>query len=340
MLNEFLSSPVAMRKVINNNKVVIAEIAREFKDRKITNITTVARGTSDNAATYFKYVVEAIGGIMVAKFSPSITTVYGSTVNLKSNMLLAVSQSGMSTDTLMVVETAKKTGALVVGVTNNPESPLAKLCHYHIDLMVDDEKSVSATKTFIAELTAMYLLANKLSEKSAKTNIAEIPPLLDDFLVRKDDLREFARRTLHINNFIVLSRGLLQSVTAELSLKMMECCYKLSRPFSTSEFMHGPISIIEENTIVVMLAPSSEFSQEFVNMATRLSLLGAEIIAFTDIPEVSDIAQHTFAMPACRGMETPFLYTMAVELFVAYSAELHGTNSDSPRNRNKITITK
>jgi glucosamine--fructose-6-phosphate aminotransferase (isomerizing) len=340
MLNEFLSAPEAMRKVMNYNKNVTTSIAEAFKKRNITNITTVARGTSDNAATYFKYLIETVGGIMVSKFSPSITTVYGSDVNLASNMLLAISQSGQSTDTLMVAESAKKTGALVVAVTNDTNSPLAKICDYHIDLMVGEEASVAATKTFAAELTAMYMLANKLSAKSAKTNLAEIPPLLDEFIVRKADLRDFAEKTKHIDNFIILSRGLLQSVTSELSLKLMETSNKFSRPFSTCEFMHGPISIVKEGTTIIMLAPDSEFSSEFISMATRLSILGAEIIAFTDIPELRAIAKYSFDMPTGRGMELPFIYTMAVELYAAYMAESLDIDPDAPRNRKKVTITK
>lgn len=341
MLNEFLTAPDVVREVVTTNKKVIAAIAKDFKARGISNITTVARGTSDNAATYFKYIVETIGGIMVSKFSPSITTVYGSTVNLSANMVLAISQSGMSTDTLMVVESAKQTGALTVGVTNNPESPLAKLCDYHIHLMAGEERSVAATKTFIAQLTAMYLLANQLSETSAKMNISEIPPLLEKFITEnKEKIAAFAEKTKHLNNYVILTRGLLQSVSSELSLKMMESCYRFSRPFSTCDFMHGPLALVEEGTKIVMLAPHSEFSQEFINMATRLSILGAEITAFTDIKEVEDIAHNALRMPACRGMETPFIYTMAVELFSAYMAEALGINPDTPRNMKKVTITK
>jgi|AGTN01.2.fsa_nt_gi Predicted phosphosugar isomerases len=341
MLNEFLSAPASVREVVSTNKKVVGEIAKEFKIRGITNITTVARGTSDNAATYFKYVMEAIGGIMVSKFSPSITTVYGSTVNLGSNMLIAISQSGMSTDTLMVLESAKKTGALTVSVTNNPDSPLARIADYHINLAAGEEKSVAATKTFLAELTAMFVLANALSQTSAKMNIAEIPQILEKFIAEnKDKISVFAEKTKHFNNYVILSRGLLQSVSSELSLKMIESCYRFSRPFSTSEFMHGPIALVEEGTKVILLAPSSEFSQEFINMATRLSILGAEIIAFTDIKEVEDIASASLKMPSLRGMETPFVYTMAVELYTAYTADALGINPDAPRNMKKITITK
>lgn len=341
MLNEFLSAPSVVREVINTNKKVIAQIAKEFKLREIKNITTVARGTSDNAATYFKYCVEAIGGIMVSKFSPSITTVYGSTVNLSSNMVLAISQSGMSTDTLMVVENAKKTGALTVAVTNNTESPLAKAADYHIYLVAGEERSVAATKTFLAQLTAMYMLANQLSAVSAKMNISSIPPMLNKFIAENNEpIQAFANKVKGIDNFIILTRGLLQSVSSELSLKLMEGAQKLSRPFSTCDFMHGPISIVGEGTVILMLAPSSEFSSEFVNMATRLALLGAQIISFTDIKEVADISAETYAMPACRGMETPFVYTIAVELFSVYVAEALGLNPDNPRNMKKVTITK
>lgn len=341
MLNEFLSAPEVVREVIANNKQVITSIAKEFKRRGITNITTVARGTSDNAATYFKYLVEVIGGIMVSKFSPSITTVYGSKVNLANNMVLAISQSGMSTDTLMVVESAKQTGAMTVAVTNNVDSPLAKMCDFHIYLTAGEERSVVATKTFMAQLTAMYMLANSLSPSPAKMNISELPPLLEKFVAEsKENIKTFAEQTKYLSNFVILSRGMLQSVSAELSLKMMESCYRLSRPFSTCEFMHGPIALVEEGTPILLLAPASEFSQEFVNMATRLSLLGASIIAITDIKEVEDIAQFSLRMPFCRGMETPFLYTLAIELYVAFFAESLGINPDNPRNMKKVTITK
>ncbi len=341
MLNEFLSAPDVMREVLKNNKQVVAEIAKVFKARNLSNITTVARGTSDNAATYFKYIVEAVGGIMVSKFTPSITTVYDSKVNLGNNMVLAISQSGMSTDTLMVVERAKETGAMTVAVTNDPQSPLAKLADYHIYLEAGEERSVSATKTFVAELSSMYLLANALSRVTAKMNLAEIPPMLEEFLAKLNaTMPSFAAETKDLNNFVIMTRGLCQGIASELSLKLMENCYKFTRPFSTCEFMHGPIAMVEEGTVIMMLAPDSEFKAEFVDMATRLTLLGAKIVAFTDIKEIEDIAYASYKMPSCRGMVTPFVYTMAVELYVAYLAEALGINPDAPRNRKKVTITR
>lgn len=341
MLNEFLDAPNVVRGVITRNKKIIAEIAEEFKRRGITNITTVARGTSDNAATYFKYIVEAIGHIIVSKFTPSITTVYGAKVNLHNNMLLAVSQSGMSTDTLMVAQNAKDTGAMTVAVTNDPNSPLAKLCDYHIFLAAGLEQSVGATKTFLAQLSSMYLLSNALSPSPAKMNIAQLPPILENFIQEnKKGIQDFAESLKEINNFVILTRGLTQAVASELSLKMMTTCYKLSRPFSTCDFMHGPISMVEDGTPIMILAPDSEFTEEFVAMTTRLSLLGANVYSFTDIQEVQNMSKQSFKMPPCRGTNSPFLYSMAIELFVVYMAQSLGINPDTPRNAKKITITK
>lgn len=341
MLNEFLAAPDVIRSVLSENKKVWSSIAKEFKRRKITNITTVARGTSDNAATYFKYVVEAIGEIMVSKFTPSITTYYGATVNLSNNMVLAISQSGQSTDTLMVVQSAKQTGAMTVAVTNNPDSPLALMCDFHINLAAGIERSVSATKTFLAQLSAMFLLSNALSSITAKMNVAELPPLLENFIKEnKEGLKKFAEENKEIDNFIILTRGLTQAVASELSLKMMETCIKFNRPFSTADFMHGAIALVDESSTILMLAPASEFSNDFVDLARRLSLLGAKIISFTDIKEIENISASCFTMPMTRGMNTPFFYTIAIELFVVYMAESLGLNPDAPRNKKKVTITK
>ncbi|MCL2629932.1 MAG: SIS domain-containing protein [Firmicutes bacterium] len=340
MLKEILEAPDVVREVIRVNKGVLLSISKEFKERGITNITTVARGTSDNAATYFKYIAEAVGGFMVSKFAPSVATIYDTGVNLKNNMVLAISQSGMSTDTLTVVEKAKRTGALIVCMTNNANSPLAKLSDYHINLSAGEEVSVPATKTFTAQLSALYLLANKLSDSSAKMNLLEIPHILEDFIKNNSgDLRAFAKRVNSIQNFVVLSRGIMLPIATEFSLKIMETCYRFNRPFSTTDFVHGPISLVEEGFPVIMLAPGSEFSQEYINMATRLNLLGANIIAFTDIKEVEEIATQAFTMQPMRGMETPFVYTLAIQLFTYYFAESLGINPDKPRSLNKVTIT-
>lgn len=343
MMNELLTAPDVVRRVISVNKSVVRDIAKEFADRGLTNITTVSRGSSDNAATCFKYMSEIIAGVMVSKYTPSITTVYNQSVNLSSNMLVAVSQSGQSIDTMMVVNDAKAKGVLTVAVTNDAESPLAKTCDYHLYLAAEDEKSVAATKTFTAQVTALYLLANAIADnKAAKImNIGEIPPMFEAFVKNYDSvIRDFATETKDINNCVVLTRGLLQGVASEISLKLMETCNIFNRPFSTAEFMHGPLALIEEGTNVIVLAPGGESTSEFIDMTTRLSLLGANIIAFSDIKEVIDIADRAVAMPTVHSLAAPFIYTLAIQMYAANMADVLGKDPDAPRNLKKVTITK
>lgn len=343
MMMELLTAPDVVRKVISVNKSVVKSIAKEFDERGLTNITTVSRGSSDNAATFFKYMSEIVAGVMVSKYTPSVTTVYKQSVNLKDNMLLAVSQSGQSIDTMMVVNDAKARGVLTVAVTNDEQSPLAKACDYHIFLAAEDEKSVAATKTFTAQITAMYILANAIAKnKAAKImNVGEIPPMFESFIKNYDDtIREFAEKTKHINNCIVLTRGLMQGIASEVSLKLMETCNIFNRPFSTAEFMHGPLALIGEGTNVLVLAPSGEMTGEFIDMTTRLSLLGAKITAFSDIKEVLDIADNSVAMPTVHSLAAPFIYTLAIQMYAADMADVLGKNPDAPRNLKKVTITK
>ena len=189
-------------------------------------------------------------------------------------------------------------------------------------------------------MVAMFMLSNALSPVTAKMNVMQLPQILRSFIDENQEaLKVFAEETKGSIGGVVLTRGLLQSVASELSLKIMDTCRTLSNNFSTSEFMHGPISIVEEGTKVILLAPDSEFTDEFISITTRLSLLGAEVIAFTDIPQVARMATKSFSMPSYRGMTLPFVYALASELYVVYVAEALGINVDCPRNRKKITIT-
>ncbi len=341
MMQELLTAPEVVRQVIENNKTVVKNIAEEFKKRGLTNITTVARGSSDNAATYFKYLSEIIAGVMVSKYTPSITTVYCQGTRLYSNMLLAISQSGQSTDTLMVVEDAKRRGTMTVAVTNDPQSPLAKLADFNVDLSAGPEASVSATKTFIAELAALYMIANQIAPKTAKMNLKEIPSVLEKFIAAENNnLLKLASETKDLNNIIVLTRGLMQGIASETSLKLMETCYKMTRPFSTADFMHGPFAVVEEGTPVIILAPSGQFDDEFTDMVRRLSLLGARVVAFSDIKDVLDTAEFKMKMPSYYALTSPFVYAMAVQLYSAHMADVIGNNPDKPRNLKKVIITK
>ena len=332
MRQEIFSEPKMLLNTIANCKKVIPEILKVVKEQNITNFATMARGTSDNAATVFSYLLPLEAKRLASSFFHSIYTVYNSTLDLKGTMLFIVSQSGMSKDTIKVMRDAKRDGAIVVGVTNNLESPVAKEAHFHLYLGVEEEKSVAATKTYIAELFALEMVARALGGDDLSCFDKIIEKIKAVLSLCDTQIKTVAQSIVNKNNYIILSRGTMLGTGDELCLKMTECCYLYAKSFSSATFMHGPLSLLAEGA-------DSEFKEEFVTIAKRTKDSKATLIAFSDIKEVLDLADFKVEMP--RGCKTcaPITYGVAASLLALNIGEAKGYNVDSPRNLNKVTVT-
>lgn len=340
MYEELLSEPTVIKNSLANNATTILAIVRELSKRGITNISTVARGTSDNATICFKYVCEILTGIPVSEFHPSVITMYKSRVSLIDNMTIAISQSGKSIDTLAVLDTSRKAGALTVAITNDPESPLAKIAHYHLDLSAGEEKSVAATKTFIAELVTLYSLAIAMNGQTTEDNLELLPAELEKIFKLQEEINAFAQEIIHINEYIILTRGPMQGVGKEFSLKLAECTYSFGHFYSINDFMHGPLALVSEGTNIFMLAPDGECTENYTEMATRLNLLGANLYTLSDIKQIETMSKVSIKMPKTDYISSTVLYGTACHLLVHALAIAKGLNPDKPRNLKKITITK
>lgn len=340
MRDEIFSEPCVLVNTINNNLNTIKAIAEEVKKRNINNIETVGRGSSDNASICFKYATEILSGFPVMEFHPSVITMYKSEVKLSNNLVIAISQSGKSIDTLAVLNHSKKSGALTVALTNDATSPLAKAAHYHLDLSCGEEFSVAATKTFVAQLVVLYMLSIALSDKDLMPVIFAIPDKIQQVLDNYENIKELAKSLINDQNTIILTRGIMQGIGKELSLKYQECCYNLSHFFSINDFMHGPLAIVDENTNVLIIAPASECSSNFTDMAVRLKLLGAKVTTISDIKELNQSADAYLEMPSADMLTASIIYATAGHLLVTELAILRGINPDAPRNLKKVTITK
>lgn len=338
MQQEIFSEPEMLKRTVAACAPVLPGIRKAFEERGITNIVTMSRGSSDNAATVFSFVCPLFSGMKVGKYHPSLTTVYDADVDMKNTCMVVISQSGMSKDTIAVLRKAKKLGAMIVGVTNNEESDTAKESDFHLFLDVDEEKSVAATKTFIAEIIALYMLATVVG-KPCDTKVNETIARVKDILALNDDIKAVAEQLYKLNNFIILSRGTMQGTGDELSLKLTECCYLFNRSYSSANFMHGPLSLLAEGANVIMLAPKGRFDAEFIEMANRVKDAGANLTAFSDIPEVLACAKQKVEMPAVCDLCGPVLYGTAVSLLALNIGLAKGLNVDSPRNLKKVTVT-
>ncbi len=341
MQQELFSEPTVIRDAISENENQVNAIASAVEKNKIKNITIIGRGTSDNAGLCFKYITEILSGIPVGTAHPSVTTMFGGNVDYSSHLVIAISQSGKSVDTLAVLDGARKKGGLTVAVTNDPLSPLAKAAHYHLYLAAGEEKSVAATKTFAAELVVLYMLAIALSgKKNIMPTLYNVPDKVSEIIKMIPSIRSLAEATRNEHSFIVLSRGPMQGVGKELSLKLAECCYSMANFYSVTDFMHGPLALLEEGVNVILIAPKGECTTNYIDMATRAKLLGANVYAFSDIPEVLNIANVGVKMPEADFMTATFTYAMAIHLYSLNLAIEKGLNPDTPRNLKKVTITK
>ena len=338
MQQEIFSEPSMIKRTIAACKPVLPAIHKAFKDRGITNIVTMARGTSDNAATVFSFICPMMTGIKVGKYHPSLTTVYNCNVDMKNTCMVIISQSGMSKDTVAVMEKAIKAGAMTIAVTNNAQSPVAKECDFHLFMDVEEEKSVAATKTYIGELFALYMLTDAL-KGDYTANYGTLAERINEILALNGDIAETAKNLHKLNNFIVLSRGTMLGSGDECALKLTECCYLFNRSYSSANFMHGPLSLLDENANVIMLAPKGNFDSEFISMAQRIKGLGANLTAFSNIPEVLACAKNAIEMPSADMLEAPVLYGVAASLLALNIGLAKGLNVDTPRNLNKVTIT-
>ena len=342
MKDEILSEPIVLKNTIYRNIDTVRQIADLVKQRNITSIATVSRGSSSNAVTCFKYFSEILSGYSVLEIHPSVITKYGAKPDFSKHLMIAVSQSGKSTDTLEVLSCANASGAVTVAVTNDAESPLAKCARFHLNLSCEEEHSVAATKTMAAEVLVLGRLVLGLADKYDQIPALEkIPDKLASLATRYDEIKDLARKISHQKNVIILTRGPMQGIGREVALKYKECCYVMSHFYSVSDFMHGPLAIVEEGSSVLMLAPNDECVRDYIEMATRLSLLGATVTAITDTNEVSCVSNYSFVMPEREDMITDaVLYAFVGHILCYEIAFDKGLNPDVPRNLKKVTITK
>lgn len=340
MYEEILSEPSVIMQAIRANEKAVEAIAEEVKKRKIKDITIIGRGTSDNAGLCFKYFAEILAGIPAGTAHPSVTTMYGANVDYSGHLFVAVSQSGRSIDTLAVLTQANKQGALTVAVTNDASSPLAKAGKFHLDLSAGEERSIASAKSYIAELTVLYMLAIALSGKSLMPIVYAFPKRVEEALALLPAIEDVAEKTKDLNNFIILSRGVMQGVGKELQLKLNECAYTFAQFYGTNDFMHGPFALVEEGVNVIILAPDGECSENFRDIATRLQLLNANVLTFSDNDDLLDRATYGVKMPTMDQLSSTIGYSVAMHLYAIALSEKKGHNPDAPRNLKKVTITK
>ncbi len=342
MEKEILEQAQILPSILKNNAEVYGRIAQDLKNKKIPFVIIAARGTSDNAAIFGKYAIEAATGIPVVLAAPSVSTVYSRPYKAADAMIIGISQSGEAADVLSVITDGKRNGALTLAITNNPASALACEAKYHLDCGVGAEISVAATKTFTAELLLLAGLMALLSpDADFGLGTSRLAEDLKICIGLKDELFKLAYQHKHMEACFTLSRGYDYCIALESALKMQECAYVKSHAFSLADFMHGPISLIESDTHCFLFCRKGLFENEYIGLLERLRDIRARVTVFTDNVTIKSMADNVIEVPRpSHQVLSPIYFAVAAQLYACGLSLAKGLNPDCPRNLRKVTITK
>lgn len=325
MFQEARDAAKAVESLLRENEEVLQRVATRLRANPPAVVMTCARGSSDNAATYGKYLIETRLGIPTASMGLSVTSIYDAPVAMSNNLCLAISQSGRSPDLLAAVAAYKRSGAYVVAIVNDADSPLADIADDVIALSAGSEHSVAATKSFIASLAAVAALVAAWTRDGAlQAALAVLPEAL--YAAFEQDWPEGLDTLTRARNLFVLGRGLSLGIAQEAALKLKETCALHAEAFSAAEVRHGPMTIVGKGFPVLAFV-TSDVAGEGVR-ATSAEF--GERLAHTlvmETPAPTDIALEPILM-------IQRFYRLANALSVA-----RGFNPDTPLYLKKVTQT-
>jgi glucosamine--fructose-6-phosphate aminotransferase (isomerizing) len=320
MANEIAEQPSVWQRFLSEGMDQIEKAKARIAEYSPRFVQFVARGTSDHAALYAKYLVEVHHQLPAGLVSPSSITVYGAMPKLQDVLFVAVSQSGGSPDLVKSVEVARAQGALTLAVTNNPDSPLAAAAEIHIDVLAGPELSVAATKTYTAELLALY-------ELFVGGDASALPTLGVSVLANDSAVVNASQRYRFAQRLITTGRGYSYPTAREAALKLMETSYLSAQAFSGADLLHGPLATVDPQVPVIAIVPNNAGGRAMAPVLERLEERHADILRVGEnLPMVSDAL-------------SPLLEILPLQQLALHLAIIRGGNPDEPRGLFKVTET-
>ena len=334
MLAEAGEAPQRIAAQFARNRAAIAKLGERLRENKPRAVVTAARGSSDNAATFARYLIETRAQTLTSSQAPSIASVYTAQPRLDDSLFLAISQSGRSPDLLAAVTAAKAAGAFTVAFVNAEDSPLASLADNVIPLCAGPEKSVAATKTYLAANAAILdLVAAWTADMELQKAVATLPELLEKAwaLDWSAAVPHFAR----VRDLYVIGRGLGFGLAQEAALKFKETCGLHAEAFSAAEVQHGPMALVGPGFPALIFSQADEtragveaLAEQFIAAGADVTLAGLKSRQACNLPTLH---AHAALQPVLMAQS---FYRLVATLSVA-----RGFDPDCPRLLNKITET-
>ncbi len=340
---EIFEQADVLERLLNQRMGGVQDVADEINKAAVKYIFLAARGTSDNAGLYAKYLWGAFNQLPIALAAPSLFSLYAKPPSLKDALVLGISQSGQSPDIVSVITEGNRQGVPTLAITNDPKSPLAQTADYVINLESGPEKAIAATKTYVASLMVIAMLSVALKgDQERLVELERVPDLIREVLGLDELIQKVAERYRYMQQCVVLGRGYNYATAFEWALKLKELAYVVAAPYSSSDFRHGPMAILSHGFPVFAVAHAGDV---FSDMMDLLSMLvrerDVELLTISNEPRVLELAHTSLPMP--KNMPewiSPIVSIVPAQLFSYYLTQAKGLDPESPRGLRKVTLTR
>jgi glucosamine--fructose-6-phosphate aminotransferase (isomerizing) len=339
MRSEIAEQPQALRATLDSLLPRIDEV--RALGRQTRQLLFIARGTSDNAAVYGRYLVESHAGRLSALAAPSIATTYKRKLDLDGVLAVAISQSGRTEEIVETLAWARDCGARTVGVTNGGEdSPLAQVADLALCTVAGEEKAVPATKTYTTSLAALAVLALGLGAEVDQDDLLRVPEAVEKLVAEPGDLEAVVEGLADKHGVVVSGRGLAFSSALETALKLKEACYLHAMGLSYADLLHGPIAVVDADTPALLVAAeNSPTLQGTIALAERVVAAGAQAFTIGGGDALARAGTAALNGPDLPEWVAPMGLIVPAQLLTEALARRLGIDPDAPRGLNKVTQT-
>ncbi|SDG63964.1 glucosamine--fructose-6-phosphate aminotransferase (isomerizing) [Sinosporangium album] len=339
MRSEIAEQPAALRATLDALLPRIDEV--KTLGEQTRQLLFIARGTSDNAAVYGRYLVEAHTGRLATLAAPSIATTYRRKLDLNGVLAVALSQSGRTEEIVETLAWAKDCGARTVAITNGgPQSPLAEAADLALCTLAGEEKAVPATKTYTTQLAALAVLGLGLGADVDRGDLRRVPDEVEKLVGEPGDLAEIVEGLADKPGVVVSGRGLVFSTALELALKLKEACYLHAMGLSYADLLHGPIAVVDEDTPAILVAAGEGPTLPgTISLAERVVGAGAAAYGVGGGDGLASAANASLRGPDLPEWVAPLGLIVPGQLLTEALARRLGIDPDAPRGLNKVTQT-
>lgn len=340
--DEIHEQPAVLERFLARQKENVGEIVEAVRDRRSQGVLVAARGSSDNAGTYAKYVLGARNSQLVTLATPSLYSRYQRAPEFGGVAVIAISQSGQSPDVIAVCQAGREQGAPTVAITNDSRSPLARACEFVIDLEAGDERAIAATKSYLAELLAIATWSAAWGQEAEDwERLAELPALTRAVLAREDEIANVARGASELDSCVVLGRGYNLASAQEWALKLREMARVPATPYSSADFRHGPRAALAPEGWVLALRADGPVAHDIDELLRELTTdQAAKTLSISASSEERQGPPHEIELGPAVEWLSPFPLTVAAQLLTYHLAAARGVDPDRPPSLSKVTRTR